>query len=381
MGDGVTMKICVIGLRGFPDIPGRVESHCESLYNRMARDACNFEIILFGRDRYIGTSPYVTSSGVRIVPAYCAKTRFLETPSNTFVAILRARFEFGAELIHIHGVGPGFLAAVARLLGLRVILTHHGHGAGAGRLSNFASMFQRVGETLGIRNAARTIAVSPTLADRLRQSYPDRADRIQWVPHGADHIFGQALTASAESTLADLGLTSGQYLVAVGHDPSDRGLSDVIRAHKRAETTLPLVIIGDDDRAFDRADTARHKDKRVIMTAGLSQTQNAHLLAHAKLFVMPLQREDLPIIALEAWAMNAPLLLCDTRSTRDLGLPDRNYYTVGDIDALSERLASKAANPPPVSLPEAFSWESIALATAEVYGEVSERFRSNSEPA
>lgn len=375
------MKICVIGLRGFPDIPGRIESHCESLYDHMARDARACEIVLFGRDRYIGKAPYVTGRGVRIVPAYCARTPVLETLSNTFVAILRARFEFRAELVHLHGTGPGLLAALARLLGLRVILTHHGEGARQGRRRRLAGGMRRLGERLGIRCAARIIAVSPSLTHRLKQEYPGRADRIQWVPHGADHIFGQALAADAESTLAGLGLTSGQYLVAAGDDPSEAGLSDLIRAHRRAETRLPLVILGGGDTGADRNKAAAPDAGRVIRAANLSQTQNAHLLAHAKLFVMPLHREVLPVIALEAWAMKAPLLLCDTTGNRDLGLPDHHYYPLGDVDALAARLASTEASPSPMSLPDAFNWASVALATANVYGEVSERFRNNREAA
>lgn len=117
------MKICVIGL---PDVPGRIETHCESLYDRMARAEPEFEIVVFRRDRYIGKVPFVTSSGIRVVPAYCSRIRYLETLSNTLVAILRARFEFGADLMHFHGVGPGLFAVFARMLGTRVIHTRHG---------------------------------------------------------------------------------------------------------------------------------------------------------------------------------------------------------------------------------------------------------------
>lgn len=231
---------------------------------------------------------------------------------------------------------------------------------------------RRLGEHIGVTSAVRTIAVSRTLTRRLRQFYSAKADRIHCVPNGADHILGRALAANAESTLTGLGLDRGRYLIAVGRLEPENGFSDLIRAHKKSGTTLPLVIVGgasNPDHDHELADLAHDG---VILTGDLAQ---------AKLFVMPSHHEDLPIAALEAWAMNAPLLLSDIQHNRGLGLPDRNYFPVGDIDTLARCLESKALMVPVVSLPEALTWTSIARATIEVYGEVSERILSDSETA
>ena len=39
------MKVCVIGLRGIPDVPGGIETHCENLYERIVPSEMGPEII------------------------------------------------------------------------------------------------------------------------------------------------------------------------------------------------------------------------------------------------------------------------------------------------------------------------------------------------
>jgi len=45
------MKVAVLGLRGFPDVQGGVETHCQNLYPRLVDT--DFEINVFTRKPYI----------------------------------------------------------------------------------------------------------------------------------------------------------------------------------------------------------------------------------------------------------------------------------------------------------------------------------------
>jgi len=45
------MKIVVLGTRGFPNVQGGVEAHCENLYPRLVK--LGYEVIVFGRAPYL----------------------------------------------------------------------------------------------------------------------------------------------------------------------------------------------------------------------------------------------------------------------------------------------------------------------------------------
>lgn len=361
------MKVCVIGLRGVPDVPGGIETHCENLYDRMVRLQPDLQLTIFGRKPYIGRTPYDTDSGLRVIPAFALKNKYLEALSNTFVSILRARYGFGADIVHIHAIGPGLLAPLARLLGMKVVLTHHGDDFQRAKWNALARGVLRLGERVGVGSAVETIAVSPSLADRLSNAFPAKAEHIHHIPNGADHILGRALGAKGAVVLDKFGLETGGYIIGVGRLVPEKGFADLIRAHKRSGSGTPLVIVGGASHSDHDAELRALADDTVVLTGSLPQAEVAQLLAHSRMFVMPSHHEGLPIAALEAWAMRTKLLLSDIQPNLDLGLGADHYFKVGDIDALAERLRDEGSNLPAIPLPETFNWTSIAQQTLAIY--------------
>ncbi|WP_168193209.1 glycosyltransferase family 4 protein [Rhodophyticola sp. CCM32] len=361
------MKVCVIGLRGLPDVSGGIETHCENLYERLARARPDLDIVVYGRTPYIGKKPYETSAGIRVVPAFALRNKYLETITNTFVAIIRARFGERADCVHIHAIGPGLLAPFARLLGMPVILTHHGDDFLRDKWNSFARTILRFGERIGVASAKRVIAVSPSLAERLKQDYPGRADRIHYIPNGADHIVARGLAADGDAVLQKFDLSEGKYIISVGRLVPEKGFADLIRAHKASGTDLPLVIVGGQSNSDHDQELAALDHDNLLMTGTLPQAEVAQLLVKTRLFILASHHEGLPIAALEAWAMGAPLLLSDIVPNRDLGLPQDHYFPVRDVDALAERLRTDALGLPAIELLAAFNWTSIARHTADIY--------------
>ncbi len=73
------MKIVVLGTRGFLNVQGGVEKHCENLYPQLVEKGC--EVVVFTR------SPYVNSAidnykGVRLILLSCTKSKFLVHITN-----------------------------------------------------------------------------------------------------------------------------------------------------------------------------------------------------------------------------------------------------------------------------------------------------------
>src|SRR3546814_4361192 len=69
-----------------------------------------------------------------------------------------------------------------------------------------------LGEWLALSFADRVIAVSPSLAAQLRQSFPQRAHSIAYIPNGTSDLPGDADPALI---FERLGIADGDFLLAV----------------------------------------------------------------------------------------------------------------------------------------------------------------------
>ena len=357
--------ICVTGLRGFPHVMGGVESHCEELLPRIKALWPGHRSVVLGRAPYL-PEPEGEHHGVEIIGLPCPRSKHFEAVVSTLLAVLSARRR-GADLIHIHAIGPGLLAPLARLLGLKVVVTHHGTDYHRAKWGPLARSALRAGEWLALSFADRVIAVSPSLAAQLRQSFPRRAQAISYIPNGTSDLPGDADPALV---LERLGIADGDFLLAVGRLVPEKGLHDLIDAHERSNCTAKLVIAGSADHASDyaRALLARAGD-RVIFAGLQSRATLKCLYEHCALFVMPSYHEGLPIAALEAASCGARMLLSDIPANLDIGLDPVNYVPVGDVAALTARLDADPADfqVDRDAVRARFSWDKAAEDTLAVY--------------
>lgn len=356
--------ICVTGLRGFPNVMGGVESHCEELLPRIKAIWPDQDLLVLGRAPYLPErdSEY---RKVRIFGVPCPRHKYLEAIVATFVAVFVA-WRRGAEVVHIHAIGPGLMAPLAWLLGLRVVVTHHGADYNRAKWGLAARTALRVGEWLALAFAHRIIAISPSLAAHLRQTFPKRAADISYIPNGAPELPDGA---DPELVLRRIGI-SEPFVLAVGRLVPEKGLHDLIDAFERSSRPGKLVIVGAADHQDDYASAlmARASD-RVIFAGKQSRATLKCLYERCSLFVLPSYHEGLPIAALEAARCGARVLLSDIGPNRDLGLEPQNYFPVGDVDALLGRIREdcEALTVNGEFIRHRFSWDRAALETAQVY--------------
>ena len=361
--------ICVTGLRGFPHVMGGIESHCEELLPRVKALWPDHRSVVLGRAPYL-PEPVNEHRGVEIVGIPCPRSQNLEAVVSTFLAVFAARRR-GARLIHIHAIGPGLMAPVARLMGLKVVVTHHGTDYHRAKWGVIARSALRAGEWLALTFANRVIAVSPSLADQLRQSFPKRAPAISYIPNGTSDLPGDADPALV---LDRLGLAKDAFLLAVARLVPEKGLHDLIDAHERSGCSAKLVIAGSADHHSDYArDLLARASDRVIFAGVQSRATLKCLYDNCALFVMPSYHEGLPIAALEAASCGAPMLLSDISANLDIGLEPRNYFPVGDVAALTDYLRADHADyranyrVDRDQVRARFSWDRAAEATLDVY--------------
>jgi glycosyltransferase involved in cell wall biosynthesis len=360
------MKIVVVGLRGIPGIMGGVETHCEELLPRIAALAPDLQIEVVGRIPYTGPAQRDVN-GVMLVPLPSPVSKSGEAIVSTLRGIVYAK-RSGADLVHIHAIGPALLVPLARLLGLKVVMTHHGADYDRDKWGGAAKAMLRLGERLGIGFAHAIVCVAPSLRASLAARFPTAAERLVYIPNGAATL--PVSDAADSNVLATLGLIAGNYCLAVARLVPEKGLSYLIDAHTASGTPRPLVIAGGEMHGDGHADMLRAKAGRGVMfTGALPRDVLGVLYRNTALFVMPSFHEGLPIAALEAMASGAPMAMSDISANRDLGLSAGHYLPVGNAEAWADALGSDLARfaTAGTDAGRAFDWPTIAADTLAVY--------------
>jgi glycosyltransferase involved in cell wall biosynthesis len=359
------MKIVVTGLRGIPGVIGGVEAHCEELLPRVAERLPEAEIEVCTRSAYIAEKGSFRGVTIRPLPAMRGSSS--ETLSSTLLGVLHA-YRTRADILHIHAVGPALLTPLARLLGMRVVVTIHGADYKRSKFSRFGRMILRLGASAAIRFAHRVICVSSSLRDELAEEFPAAAERLVHIPNGAATLPPSPVSDGAY--LDGLGVERGGYLLTVGRLDPGKGFAYLIKAHALSGTPHRLLIAGSEVQGSGhRQELVDLAGERVMLLGDRSRAELGVLYRNTALFVFPSFHEGLPIVALEAMASGAPILLSNIPANRELGLQSKHYFPVGDVEALSKALS---IDPVQYTLetsgkPEKYEWGRIADQTVEVY--------------
>lgn len=328
------MKIAVVGLRGIPNIMGGIESHCQQIYPRIAKE--DVQITVIGRTPYLESrrSEY---EGISVIGLWAIQNKFLETFLHTFVAIIYAAIFIRPNVLHIHAVGPALFTPLARLLGLKVVVTHHGADYDRQKWNAIAKFILKSGEKMACLFANKVIVVGRSLTSTLKMKYPKQKDRITFIPNGTLAAFGQGCTE--RDLPKDLAITSGNYILAVARLVPEKGLHDLVDAYNKSETTHKLVIVGDADHNDDYSRKIKSKaSEKVIIAGRRGGSELQSLYKFARVFVLPSYHEGHPIVALEAISAGTQVLLSDIQPNLDIALQVDCYFRVGDVNSLTNKL-------------------------------------------
>lgn len=366
------MKIAVTGTRGIPSIQGGVETHCEELFPRVV--AMGNDVVVFRRESYVekGSANDVRSfKGVELVDLPTPRRKSFEAIIHTFRAVIAARRR-RASILHIHAVGPALLVPVARLLGMRVVMTNHGPDYEREKWGRAARFMLRLGERLGTRYADAVIVISDHIRRRLAHNY-GRTD--------TDLIFnGVPVPVKAETTdyIEGLGLQPRCYVVAIGRFVKEKNFHLLVEAFRRlAPEGVRLVIAGDADMPDDYSESLKRQAREagVVLTGFIKGGKLNQLMSHARLFVLPSTHEGLPISLLEAMSYGLDVLVSDIDANTLPQLEENDFFPVGNLDALVAALGRKLSSSPSERSYDLsdYDWDTIAAKTMEVYRRVAQK--------
>lgn len=362
-------RIVFLGLRGIPNVQGGVEKHVEMLAGELV--SCGWDVEVIGRSRYL---PHVGSgswNGIRVSPLWAPRRMAFEALVHTFIGVWLAALR-RPDILHIHAVGPALLVPLARLLGLRVVVTHHGYDYERQKWGGLARRVLKLGECFGMRLSHGRIAVSSEVAQAMAARY---AAPVTYVPNGVS----VAPPGAETGILDEFGLQPKRYVLLAARFVPEKRQPDLIKAFAKCGAAgFQLVLAGDAEFETPYSREVRALAKSVpgvVLTGFQTGDRLAELFANAALFVLPSSHEGMPIALLEAMASGLPVLASDIAANKALALPTDDYFPLGDIDALAKAMAIKIANPlseeqaraQALQVEQAYSWPSVAQKTLQVY--------------
>jgi glycosyltransferase involved in cell wall biosynthesis len=364
----------VLGLRGVVDVQGGIETHARRLYPLLARLGCDIEVVqrgaYFPRERRRREW-----RGLKLTYLWSPRAQIIETAVHTLLGVLYAALK-RPDVLHLHAVGPGLLAPLARLFGLRVVITHHGADYEREKWGPWAKRLLRAGERAGIGFANRPIVVSPVLQQAVEARYGIDATLI---PNGTP----VASPTPTRHCLDRFGLERHRYVLCVARLDRGKRQHDLIAAFEAA--AMPgwkLAIVGDftpGDRYSEELAASAARNPNIVLTGYQTGLALHELYSHAGLFVLPSAAEGHPIALLEAAVYEVPLLATAIPANLALPLSRDCFFPVGDTAALAMQLEANMHRTPAshaarralhAAVRERYSWRKAAELTSSVYRHV-----------
>ena len=362
------MDIIVLGTRGIPNILGGVETHCEELYPYLVNDY-DINVAVIGRSGYVNQPELKSYKGVKLKTIYSPKSKVFEAIVHSILSVFYAAIK-RPDIVHIHAVGPSLVTPLARFMGIKVVMTHHGPDYERKKWGKIAKTFLKTGEWAGVTFANKVIVISEEIQMSIAKKY-NRRDSIL-IPNGVS-ISGQP--EYDETVLKKYGLERNQYIFTLGRFVPEKGFDYLISAYKKANINpnLKLVIAGDADHvtAYSSEFKAQAKEAGIILTGFIKGNDLTQLFSNCSLFILPSFYEGLPIALLEAMAYGLPILASDIQANTQVNLPSEKYFKVGDVDDLAKKIEDFSTQ---MTIGERelynmkkYNWKNIAASTSKVY--------------
>ena len=369
------MKIVVTGTRGIPNIMGGVETHCEELFPRIA--ARGFDVTVIRRSSYVRDS-LTEWKGVKLVDINCPKKKSFEAIIHTFRAINEAK-RLRAGILHIHAIGPALLVPYAKMLGMKVVFTHHGPDYDRDKWGFAAKTMLKLGERMGCMFADEVIVISDVIRDLIKRKY-NRTQHVHLIYNGVS----QPEVCDFPEYFHELGIEKGKYILGMCRFVPEKNLHHLVAAYckikneqlksKNSSDDIKLVLSGDTDFEDDYSRNLKEMARKngVILTGFIKGRKLQSLLTNCRCYCLTSSHEGLPIALLEAMSYGVKVIVSNISANLEVGLDKEDYFPVGNVDALADKLKTVIEQ----SLQHVnydmkkYDWGKIADQVAEVYNEL-----------
>lgn len=403
------MKIVVTGTRGIPNVMGGVETHCEELFPRIA--AMGEDVTVIRRKSYVNDG-LKEWKGVKLVDIETPKKKSFEAIIHTYRAINMAK-KLGADILHIHAIGPALLTPYAKMLGMKVVFTHHGPDYDRDKWGKAAKMVLKMGERMGCMFADDVIVISDVIRNLIKEKY-GRTKNVHLIYNGVS----KPEICDYPEYFEELGIKKGRYILGMCRFVPEKNLHHLVEAFNiikkqssalaneelrikkqgsvqadeelrikkqvaaqvneelknkdgGSDDDIKLVLAGDTDFEDDYSRGLKEMAKKngVVLTGFVKGRKLHSLLTNCMCYCLPSSHEGLPIALLEAMSYGVKVIVSDIPANLEVGLPQNDYFHVGNVDELAKKLNDVITHP--VEHIEydmtKYDWDKIAREVRKVY--------------
>lgn len=350
------MKIVVTGTRGIPNVMGGVETHCEELFPRIA--AMGEDVTVIRRKSYVNDG-LKEWKGVKLVDIETPKKKSFEAIIHTYRAINMAK-KLGADILHIHAIGPALLTPYAKMLGMKVVFTHHGPDYDRDKWGKAAKMVLKMGERMGCMFADDVIVISDVIRNLIKEKY-GRTKNVHLIYNGVS----KPEICDYPEYFEELGIKKGRYILGMCRFVPEKNLHHLVEAFniikneelriKKESSALAnyelndvkLVLAGDTDFEDDYSRGLKEMARKngVVLTGFVKGRKLHSLLTNCMCYCLPSSHEGLPIALLEAMSYGVKVIVSDIPANLEVGLPQDDYFHVGNVDELAKKLNDVITHP------------------------------------
>ena len=363
------MQVYVIGTRGFPNIQGGIEKHCEEIYPILS-NKYNYDILILTTLKPL----YNEFKNIKFKRIFTIRQKSLEKIIYSLNATLYCLIK-RPDIVHIQGLNSALAIPILRLFGLKTIYTQHSMDylyPKWGFLAKKILLFLEYCATF----ANEITVVSPLIQNRFKKKYNINTkityNGVQFNKQISDknyHFYKHKLKDK-------------KYILFVGRITAEKDLITLIKAFNLINKELYLVLVG----AVDYADKYTKdifrlvsNNNQIILTGKIDNNDLPIFYKNALIFILPSKYEAFPIVLLEAIFNLSEILLSDIEALKQFNFfNEKNYFEVGNITNLIKKIEYIIDNPTSIEdklklknkILSLYTWEDSADIFSKIYEKI-----------
>lgn len=367
-----SLKIAMLGHKRVPSREGGIEvvvgelssrmsmlGHSVTCYNRKGHHVAGTEF-----DNEKNSIP-----GVTIKEVFTIDKKGLAAITASFFASVSAAFgKF--DVVHFHAEGPCSMIWLPKLFGKKCVATIHGLDHQRAKWGKFASRYIMFGEKCAVKFADEIIVLSKNVQEYFLNKY---GVETKYIPNGVS----KPQPISADLIKDKYNLDNESYILFLGRLVPEKGITYLIEAFKKVNTSKKLVIVGgsSDTTEFENELKAM-ADERIIFTGFTQGKMLEEFYSNAYAYVLPSDLEGMPISLLEAMSYGNCCITSNIPECTEVVGEYGISFKKGNVEDLREKLQSICDNPELVKhykeiasdyVCGKFNWNTVVDDTLRIY--------------
>ena len=230
---------------------------------------------------------------------------------------------------------------------------------------------------MGSMFADEVIVISDVIRNLIKRKY-NRTNHVHLIYNGVS----QPEICDYPEYFNELGIEKGKYILGMCRFVPEKNLHHLVEAFTKIKSRneaedIKLVLAGDTDFEDDYSRNLKEMARKngAVLTGFIKGKKLHSLLTNCLCYCLPSSHEGLPIALLEAMSYGVKVIVSDIPANKEVGLPESDYFPVGNVDALTEKLKT-VMNQPLQHIDydmKKYDWEKIADHVADMYLGLSEK--------